>query len=158
MNCTGCSGSYRSDSDELLGHKLDFTMLSELWSKTNHCVYGRNITSDVIHSITHHHEASVYIGFQLSQKARLSNTFIFTWWTTWFSNPLGFPLLLAARTLGVRLVASHLHARTWTPCRAGILGTDPALTSSCFPLLFYSPFCFTFSFIFSCCLNLCKLP
>lgn len=40
LTVPGCSGSCRSDPDDVLGHKLHF-MLSEQLNKANHCVYVR---------------------------------------------------------------------------------------------------------------------
>lgn len=46
----GCSGFCRSDFDELSGHTLPFTMITGLLNWAKHCVCGRNITTNIIHS------------------------------------------------------------------------------------------------------------
>lgn len=137
----GYSGSCRSDSDELSGHSLHFTMLSGLPHRAKHCVCGKNITTNISHSTTQP-LLEKGTGSQLSQNACLSNKVTWMRWTTQISNHSSLPLFLVAGVLRV----CHLQA----PAPGTVLGRHfvnwPYPGFVLFPLLLYSPFSLIFFF------------
>lgn len=69
MNCPGGSGSCRSDFDELGGHELHFTVLSEQPNEASHCACGGNSAPPIVYT-THHDWAGAQVSHYLRELRR----------------------------------------------------------------------------------------